>query len=96
MTPAQISLNMQAISLIHMAFRLLQLLVLARVIISWVRVDPRHPLVRLIHDLTEPMLRPLRSMLRVQSTGLDFSPMILLLLLWVAERIIVNLVPGAF
>jgi len=95
-TPAQIGVNMQVISLIHMAFWLLQLLVLARVIISWIRVDARHPLVRLIHDLTEPMLRPLRSMLRVQSMGLDFSPIVLLLLLWVAERIIVNLVAGAF
>ena len=56
------------------------LVVLAAVIMSWVRVDGRHPLGRLVHDLTEPALGPIRRVLPAVG-GLDFSPMVLLLIL---------------
>jgi len=51
--------------------------------------------VRVIHDLTEPMLRPFRALLRVGAGGLDFSPLILLLVLWIAEPIVISLLVGA-
>jgi YggT family protein len=56
------------------------LVVLAAVIMSWVRVDGRHPLGRIVHDLTEPALAPIRRLLPAVG-GLDFSPMVLLLIL---------------
>ena len=85
----------QLISLIKLIFWLLQLLVLARVLLSWVTVSRYHPVVRFIYNATEPMLRPLRAVARVGGAGIDFAPLILLLLLWAAQRIIVGLVAGA-
>lgn len=65
---------------------LYSLVVLAAVVVSWVGVDPRHPLVALVHSLTEPALAPIRRVLP-SAGGLDFSPMVLLVLL----RIIRNM-----
>jgi YggT family protein len=59
---------------------LYSLVVLAAVVLSWVRVDPRHPLAGIVHNLTEPVLAPIRRMLP-DVGGLDFSPMIVLLAL---------------
>jgi YggT family protein len=59
---------------------LYSLVVLAAVVMSWVRADPRHPLVRLVYNLTEPAIAPIRRVLPPMG-GLDFSPMILLLAL---------------
>jgi YggT family protein len=59
---------------------LYSLVVLAAVIMSWVRVDPRHPLARIVHRLTEPVLAPIRKALPLMG-GLDFSPMVLLIAL---------------
>jgi YggT family protein len=47
---------------------------------SWVGLDYRHPVAARVYDLTEPALAPIRSVLPPLG-GLDFSPMILLLLL---------------
>lgn len=92
---AQLSaVSVQLIALIRFVFWVLQLLVFARVIISWVRVDPYHPVVRFIYQVTEPMLRPFRRVLRVGPGGLDFSPIILLFVLWIAQRIIITLLMG--
>ena len=91
MTLAQVALAAQLMQVVRLIFWVLQLLVFARVIISWVRVDPYHPVVRFIYRATEPMLRPFRAVLRVGPGGLDFSPIILLFVLWIAQQIIINL-----
>ncbi len=59
---------------------LYSLVVLAAVVISWVRMDRRHPLARIVYSLTEPVLAPIRRVLPPMG-GLDFSPMVLLIAL---------------
>jgi YggT family protein len=59
---------------------LYSLVVLLAVVISWVRVDPRQPLAKIVYSLTEPVLAPIRRALPSMG-GLDFSPMVLLLAL---------------
>lgn len=54
--------------------------VLARVIISWIQLPPDNPIVHYTRLLTEPVLEPIRKILPAGG-GLDFSPLILLLLL---------------
>ena len=63
--------------------------VLAAVILSWVQVDRRNPLVMLVWRLTEPALAPIRRALPTMS-GLDLSPMVLLLTLQFLKRILVS------
>jgi YggT family protein len=53
------------------------LVVLASVILSWIRLDPEHPIVRVVETLTEPVLAPIRKILP-DFGGIDFSPMLLL------------------
>ncbi len=56
------------------------LVVFARVIISWIQLPPNNPVAHYSRVLTEPLLEPIRKLLPA-SGGLDFSPLILLLLL---------------
>ncbi len=73
------------VQIIALILQLVQLLVLARVLISWIRPDPYNPIVKFIHDVTEPMLAPIRNLMPPAS-GLDLSPMILLIGIMVVER----------
>jgi len=50
------------------------------VIVSWFQLPPGNPVVRVARTLTEPVLAPIRKLIPAVS-GLDFSPMILLVLL---------------
>jgi YggT family protein len=65
---------------------LYSLVVLAAVVMSWIRVDPRHQVARVVYRLTEPVLEPIRRVLP-SAGGLDFSPLVLLIALRVLRRL---------
>ena len=57
---------------------LYSLVVLVAVVLSWIQLDPRHPVAVFVNGLTVPVLAPIRAALPPMG-GLDFSPMILLI-----------------
>ena len=69
----------------------LYIAMLGRVIMSWVNVgqsSPFYPIARIIFQVTEPILGPLRRVL--PSFGmLDFSPMVALILIGIVQRVLV-------
>jgi YggT family protein len=66
---------------------LYSLVVLVAVILSWIRLDPRHPLATIVYRLTEPVLAPIRQVLPPMG-GLDLSPMVLLIGLQVLKGVL--------
>ncbi|MBI5051695.1 MAG: YggT family protein [Chloroflexi bacterium] len=68
------------ISLLQLLSQLFSLLILARILMSWVQVDRYNPVVKFIFDLTEPILAPIRRVLP-QAGMFDFSPMVAILLM---------------
>ncbi|MBE3576992.1 MAG: YggT family protein [Limnochordales bacterium] len=60
--------------------RIYELLIVARIVLSWFVRDWYHPVVRALDVMTEPYLRIFRSFLPPLG-GLDFSPMVALLVL---------------
>ena len=79
------------IGLLVLLVRLYEFVLLARVLISWVRVDPYNPVVRFLYQITEPVLDPIRRALP-QTMGIDFSPLIALLLIQVLLTVIVSVI----
>jgi len=71
--------------LVNGIFAILDLFVWARVIISWINHDPYNDIIRIIYQVTEPMLRPIRDIIPATSIGIDISPFVLLFLLNIAE-----------
>ncbi|WP_432620198.1 YggT family protein [Butyricicoccus sp.] len=72
--------------------RILQFLVIARALCSWFPQVQRSAVGEFLYTVTEPMLAPCRSLLSSFQSGrgmmLDFSPVIVLLLLEFAERLV--------
>ncbi len=54
-------------------------IVIIRAVLSWVNPDPFNPIVRFIHNITEPILYPIRSRLPVGFGGFDLSPVVVFL-----------------
>jgi len=78
---------------IDILFTLLELAILARVLLSWFRVDPYHPAVAFLYQITEPILRPLRNV--IPPLGMmDISPIVAMLLIDVIRRIIQAIILG--
>ncbi len=57
--------------------------VLIRVVISWINPDPHNPIVQFLRGVTDPAIEAVRRIVPsfLWSTGLDFTPLILILLL---------------
>nr|WP_320010640.1 YggT family protein [uncultured Desulfobulbus sp.] len=53
-------------------------IVIARAVLSWVNPDPYNPIVRFLHQVTDPVLMRIRRYVPIMG-GLDLSPMILIL-----------------
>jgi len=74
-------------------FTLLSLAILARVLLSWVRVSPYHPAVELLYRITEPILAPLRRV--IPPLGMvDITPVIALILLQIIQWVLVAIIRG--
>jgi len=54
-------------------------IVIARAVLSWVNPDPYNPIVRFIHNVTEPVLYRIRRKLPLDLGGIDFSPIVVIL-----------------
>jgi YggT family protein len=65
------------------------LILLGSVILSWVRLPDDNPIVRIVHQLTEPVLSRVRSILPAAG-GFDFSPMVVMLGLQLLKRLLVR------
>lgn len=82
---------MAIVQLVQFLFELYSFILLARVLSTWINLDPyTNPIVRLLYQLTEPLLEPIRRVL--PSAGMmDFSPIVGFIVITIAERIVVSL-----
>jgi YggT family protein len=64
-------------------------IIIGRAIISWVNADPYNPIVRFLYEATEPLLSRIRSFLPLSMGGIDFSPMILIMVIMFLQSFLV-------
>jgi YggT family protein len=72
--------------IIELALNMVQLMVIASVIISWVGADPYNAIVQLIRNITEPMYRPFRKLTQGFSGPIDLAPLIVLLIIATIQK----------
>ncbi len=65
------------------------LAVIIRVVLSWINFDPHNQFVKVLILITEPVLSKIRQVIPSIS-GLDLSPMILILGLHILRNLLLN------
>ena len=70
--------------------RILDFAILIRILLSWIPISRTSPVVVFIYEITEPILGPIRRLMP-NLGGLDLSPMIALILIQLAERVLLAL-----
>jgi YggT family protein len=77
--------------LIDWLFTLYALAIIARSILTMLRVDPYHPVMNFLVQITEPLLAPLRR--HIRPIGIwDITPMVALIIVWVAHLITIQII----
>jgi len=64
--------------------------VIARAILSWVNPDPYNPIVRFLNSVTEPVLFRIRKRLPLFLGGIDFSPILVILVIIFIQSFVVQ------
>ena len=78
------------VTFIQMLAFVIWFLLIARVVMSWTNPRGGGELTAFVYQATEPILAPIRRLLP-PSAGVDWSPLIAMLLLGVIVRVIVQL-----
>ncbi len=78
--------------IVHSLLTIYIWIVIIGALLTWVRPDPYNPIVQIIYRLSEPAYRLVRRMMPTVFNGLDLAPLIIIILLQVADVILVNLI----
>lgn len=81
---------------VSLVLQVYEFLILIRVLLSWVNVNPYrraidHPLVDLLHRLTDPVLEPLRRLIPPIGGVMDISPIVAMILIEILRQVISRL-----
>ncbi|OGD35987.1 MAG: hypothetical protein A2V45_07925 [Candidatus Aminicenantes bacterium RBG_19FT_COMBO_58_17] len=77
--------------ILHIVLTIYLWIIILRAVFSWVYVPSLYQAGRVLHRLTEPVLRPVRRLLPpAKLGGLDISPIIVALLIVFLDSLLVN------
>lgn len=76
--------------IIDVVLTLYMWVIIAQALISWVNPDPYNPIVRFLYRVTEPVLAPIRRWLPMRGMGVDFSPLIVILVIYFLQWFLVK------
>ena len=82
------------IFVINFLFSVYYILLALRAILPWIPHNRMNALISPIYRLTDPFLNPIRAGLPPLKIGIDASPFVGIILLWLLQRIIIRLLGG--
>jgi YggT family protein len=65
-------------------------IIIARAVISWVNPDPYNQIVQFLYRVTEPVMAPVRRWLPLRGMGIDFSPIVIILVIIFLQSFLVR------
>jgi YggT family protein len=68
--------------------RIYEIILLLRIILSWIQPNPNNKYLGWIYIVTEPILAPIRKILPLSFGSIDFSPIVVFIILDVFKRIL--------
>jgi YggT family protein len=83
-------LIMAVANVLHYVLFFYMWIIIARAVLSWVSPDPYNPIVRFIYKVTEPVIYQVRSRLPVSFGGIDFAPVVVILIIYFLQIFVVN------
>ena len=93
-TPDILGLTLYAfVELITLGFYIFLFSIFILAILSWINPGQYNPINNLLHQITEPVLRPARKILPPMS-GMDLSPMVAMVGLWLVKLLLLDPLGG--
>ncbi len=78
--------------LVHSLLTVYIWVVIIGALLTWVRPDPYNPIVQFIHRVTEPAYKLVRKFMPTFFNGIDFAPIIIIILLNIVDILLINII----
>ena len=79
------------INLLVLLLYLYTWIIIIRAVMSWVNPDPNNPLVKALFVVTEPLLKPLRTLVPPSRLGgIDISPILAIVLIQILRYLLLG------
>ncbi|WP_200764149.1 YggT family protein [Nitrosophilus alvini] len=78
-------------NILHMVINIYIWVVIIAALITWVRPDPYNPIVQILYRLTEPVYAFIRRYIPTVISGIDLSPLIVIIALQFIDLFLVKL-----
>ena len=85
-------MNFLLFQVIDMVFNILLIIIIVRVVLSWISHNPSNQFIRIIYQVSEPILKPIREILPITGMGFDLSPIVAFFLLGLLKKILLAVV----
>ena len=85
-------MNFLLFQVIDMVFNILQIIIIVRVVLSWISHNPSNQFIQIIYQVSEPILKPIREILPITGMGFDLSPIVAFFLLGLLKKILLSVV----
>jgi len=74
---------------LSIVFNAFLFIVILSALLTWFNPDPYHPVVRFIWGLTEPIFRMIRKRIPLIFSGLDFTPVVVIIIIYFLKGFLV-------
>lgn len=74
--------------LLNYAFDLLNMLIIVRIILSWIPHDRSQPLIKIVYDLTDPLFAPFQG--KFVYGSMDLSPIIVMIIIGFMRSFVIS------
>lgn len=84
---------------VRILFSIINIAILIRCLLSWIPMSRDNAFSNILYLLTEPILGPIRHLFNkspIGGSGIDFSPILAIILLSIAENILLSLIISIF
>lgn len=77
-------------TILDIALSIYMWIIIIRALLSWVNPDPHNPIVQFLYSITEPVMHRVRQLIPMSGMGIDFSPIIVILVIIFLQEFLVN------
>jgi len=79
-----------SMQLIYNLLSIYEVILIVRILFSWIRPNRSHLVIKWIYKLTDPVLEPIRKLLPMTGMGIDFSPIVVFLIVGLIKGFLRN------
>lgn len=86
------NLTIKALQAFDLLLNIIQWAIILRALLSWFLISKENVFYKILYQITEPILSPIRKLLENTPLGqdsmMDFSPIIAVLILWIISALL--------